>query len=237
MKSTKTLLTVPFFLFGLFFVPTASAQDIDQLDKSIQSINVDLQQKSLELSWKITEDFLTYCSTFNKMINITSDDYLKVLTYEKKPKETAQEEDIYKKAKAALETHMKGYKEYALLDSMRKTANSEASRKDAGAAMSTFYTRLWNEDEKYQELRNKEQITLKQYRIATVRYMLNEYKTMKRVMPTKFIDYTERENILNNNLELRRLSQEIRQLEELQRQTIQNYQKLKYNINTKKAGE
>lgn len=237
MKNTKTFLTVVCCLFGLLSTSRTSAQNIDQLEKSIQSIEVDLQQKTLELSWKVTEEYLTFCNTFNKMINITSDDYLRVLTYEKKPKEIAPEEKSYKKAKATLEAHMKTYKEYASLDSLRKSATSEASRKDAGAAMSTFYTRLWNEDEKYQELRNNEQIALKQYRIAAVRYMLNEYKAMKRVMPTKFIDYAERENILANNPDLRRLSQEVRQLEEMQRQTIRDYQKLKYNIDTDKPKE
>ena len=64
--------------------------------------------------------------------------------------------------------------------------------------------------------------------------MLEESKNKQEVVPNGIIDYKERENILNSNAALNQLSVEIRLLENLQREVLQDYQKLKYHITPSK---
>lgn len=230
MKITQTLFILLGCLLGSLNIVPAHAQSIEQLEKSLHAIETDLQQKSLEYSWRLTDDYLEFCNTFDKLISISSDDYLKVLSYEKKPKEIAPQEQAYEKAKNELEKYLGTYDEYKKIESMGKEVMSEEGRKDLSAAKNNFYNLLWKDDEKYRELRNKDQAELKKYRMAIVRYMLNEYKAKKMVMPTSFINYKDKDNLLSNNTNLKRLSLEIRQLEDLQRQIIRQIQKKKYNI-------
>ena len=103
-------------------------------------------------------------------------------------------------------------------------------RDRASAALSNYYSRRWSDNETYKNLRNKEQKTLRQYRIETVRYALNECKAQQQVMSTQFIDYGDRENILSSDSALRQLSVEIRLLKDLQQETIRKYQQLKYKV-------
>ena len=83
-------------------------------------------------------------------------------------------------------------------------------------------------------MRDKEQKALRSYYIAAARYMLEESKNKQEVVPNGIIDYKERENILNSNAALNQLSVEIRLLENLQREVLQEYQKLKYHITPSK---
>lgn len=230
MKTTKL-----FFLLSICFLSSstvfkASAQTLEQLDNSLQEINKDLQQKQLSHSWLLMEDYLDFCERSGKTISIKSEDYLKVLTYERKPKELKPQENAYLKAKEILEKHMRQYPDYAKADEQRRIARSEIERKDASAALSTVYSRLWNDDKKYQKLRNNEQIALRAYRIATVRYMLKEHEEAQRVMPSGIIGYADKKTLQENNVELRKLSLEISLLQQLQNETLRKYQRIKYQL-------
>lgn len=230
MKTSRLFFLLSIFLVSLGSAFNASAQTLEELDNAIQEINKDLHQKQLFYSWKLMEDYLDFCEHSGKKINIKDENYLNVLTYEKKPKELRAEEYASTKAKENLEKHMKQYPYYMRAKAQRESASSEAERKDASAAMSAAYSRLWNEDKKYQKLRNDEQIALRAYRIATVRYMLKEYEKAQRIMPSGIISYADRTTLQNNNQELRNLSLEIRLLEQLQNETVRKYQRLKYNL-------
>ena len=234
MKNQHVFLILFICFFSLGNISSVSAQEIAKFEKALQNIDSDLQSKQLEYSWLLMESYLTHCTQFNKMINMTKENYLKVLTYEKKPKELQLEEEAYQDAKEKLEKYMRKYDDYVRAENLRKEATTEVARKDASAAISTVYTRLWNEDKKYQEMRNKEQALLKTYRISTVRYMLNEYKSKNLIMPSNIIDYQDRETLLDNNPLLRRLSQEINQLKLLQSQTLRKYQRIKYDLDDSK---
>ncbi|MFV0588932.1 DUF5039 family protein [Bacteroides reticulotermitis] len=230
MKTTKL-----FFLLSICFLSSstvfkASAQTLEQLDNSLQEINKDLQQKQLSHSWLLMEDYLDFCERSGKTISIKSEDYLKVLTYERKPKELKPQENAYLKAKEILEKHMRQYPDYAKADEQRRIARSEIERKNASAALSAVYSRLWNDDKKYQKLRNNEQIALRAYRIATVRYMLKEHEEAQRVMPSGIIGYADKKTLQENNVELRKLSLEISLLQQLQNETLRKYQRIKYQL-------
>lgn len=230
MKTSKLFFLLSLFLASCGTVFNASAQTLEELDNAIQEINKDLHQKQLSYSWKLMEDYLDFCEHSGKTIKIKDESYLNVLTYEKKPKELRAEEYAFTKAKENLEKHLRQYPYYMRAKAQRERARSEAERKDASAAMTAVYSRLWNEDKKFQKLRNNEQIALRAYRIATVRYMLKEYENDQRIIPFGIISYSDKKTLQENNLELRNLSLEIRLLEQLQNETVRKYQKLKYKL-------
>ena len=207
-----------------------SEKQMQQLEESLNNISADLQKKELEFSWLLTERYLNYCDKTNKHINITKDDYLKILTFERKPEDLKVLEDTYENAKKELQELLNSDKEYTRLYTSLKESVNEEARKQASAALSNYYSRRWSDNETYKNLRNKEQKTLRQYRIETVRYALNECKAQQQVMSTRFIDYGDRDNILSSDSALRQLSVEIRLLKDLQQETIRKYQQLKYKV-------
>lgn len=208
-----------------------SEMQMQQLEKSLNNISTDLQKKELEFSWTLTEKYLNYCDKTNRYINITKDDYLKILFFERKPKELKLLEDTYENVKKELQELLNSDKEYTKLYTSLKESSNEEARKQASAALSNYYSRRWSDNETYKNLRDKEQKALRQYRIETVRYALNECKAQQQIMSTRFIDYSDRENILSSDSALRQLSVEIRLLKDLQQETIRKYQQLKYKVN------
>ena len=89
-----------------------SEKQMQQLEESLNNISADLQKKELEFSWLLTERYLNYCDKTNKHINITKDDYLKILTFERKPEDLKVLEDTYENAKKELQELLNSDKEY-----------------------------------------------------------------------------------------------------------------------------
>ena len=92
-----------------------SEKQMQQLEESLNNISADLQKKELEFSWLLTERYLNYCDKTNKHINITKDDYLKILTFERKPEDLKVLEDTYENAKKELQELLNSDKEYTRL--------------------------------------------------------------------------------------------------------------------------
>lgn len=236
MKNAKVMLISICCLLGSSGISICHAQSLEQLDQSLQEIGTDLRQKILKFSWDLTEEYLKYCEDTNGMIDLSSESYLKALTNTLKPKELEPYEKAREKANKEIEDYMMMYykEEYARVDSIRKNVAGEQDRKDADAATSNFRIRLWNKDEKFKKLSNGQEATIKKHRLEAVKYMFNEYKGKGQVMPTSFINHTERQYLLSNNAELKRLSNEINSLEVLVHRITAEYQKLKYNIDVQK---
>lgn len=208
------------------------AQDdkISQMETSLENIRTDLQQKKLEYSWAVMSDFLDYCATTTKLLSPKNEPRLSYIIYELKPKELQAAKKAYETAKDELKKMMNDYPEYVRLDSMyRRTANDD-TRKEISTSMNNFYRRLADENENYRPMRDKEQRALRDYYIAAARYMLEECKKSREVVPDNIMTYAERNMILNSKAELNQLSVEIKLLESLQKQILQEYQKLKYNV-------
>lgn len=231
MKKTAALLLM--LLCNLVWLQ-AQEDRATQLTKSLESIRMDLQQKKLQLSWTLMNEYLDYCSTSNKLISFRDEPKLAYIIFELKPEELKAPKETYETARDELKKMMRNYPEYVQLDSMyRRTAN-EDTRKEINTAMNNFYRRLSDENKDYRPMRDKEQRALRNYYIAAARYMLEESKRKQEVVPSGFMNYRERDNILNSNANLNQLSVEIRLLESLQRKALEEYQKLKYFIDPSK---
>ncbi|MCD8184256.1 MAG: DUF5039 family protein [Bacteroides sp.] len=177
------------------------------------------------------DKYLDFCEKNNRIISINKEPRLSQLAFVTKPKEIEPQREAFEKAKDEVQKLLRAYPEYVSLDSLYKTTADEATRKSIGAARNYFYTRLSEENKDYRPLRDKEQKVLKEHYIAAVRYMLNECKSKQELMPTNIIDYGVQRMILDSNPKLNQLSIEVSILENLQRETIRKYQRLKYNLN------
>ncbi|MCD7899619.1 MAG: DUF5039 family protein [Bacteroides sp.] len=211
-------------------VSFAQAQTADELGKSLQQIGTDLQEKTIKLSWGLTEEYLKYCEASNRNVEISSEEYLGSLVNLEKPKELSSYREAYEKSKAAVENYLMAFPEYIQIDSLRRNIRSEEDRKNANVAMSSFRNWLWNKDDKFKQISNTNSFARRKYYLEAVRYMFKEYKEAGRIMPTSFINFDDRQYLLSNNAELRLLSDEVDQLERLQKRVLSQYQKLKYNI-------
>jgi hypothetical protein len=212
----------------------AQENRIVELEKSLEIIRTDLQQKKLLLNWTLMEKYLDACEASNKLINIRNEPKLTYIIFELKPQELAASKETYETAKDELKKILNTYPEYAQLDSAYRNTAKEEIRKEINVAMNNFYRRLSDENKDYRPMRNKEQKALRNYYIAAARYMLEESKKKQEVAPNGIINYKEREEILNSNAGLNQLSVEIRLLENLQKEALQEYQKLKYHITPSK---
>ncbi|WP_294612174.1 DUF5039 family protein [uncultured Bacteroides sp.] len=231
MRKINTLL-----LLLLCNIVCLQAQEnrIVELEKSLEIMRTDLQQKKLLFSWTLMEKYLDACSASNKLVNIKNEPKLTYIIFELKPQELAASKEAYETAKDELKKMLNTYSEYTQLDSAYRNTAKEETRKEINVAMNNFYRRLSDENKDYRPMRDKEQKALRSYYIAAARYMLEESKNKQEVVPNGIIDYKERENILNSNAALNQLSVEIRLLENLQREVLQEYQKLKYHITPSK---
>lgn len=215
----------------------AQENRIVELEKSLEIIRTDLQQKKLLFNWTLMEKYLDACEASNKLINIRNEPKLTYIIFELKPQELAASKEAYETAKDELKKMLNTYPEHAQLDSAYRNTAKEEIRKEINVAMNNFYRRLSDENKDYRPMRNKEQKALRNYYIAAARYMLEESKKKQEVAPNGIINYKEREEILNSNASLNQLSVEIRLLENLQKEALQEYQKLKYHITPSKYGK
>ena len=83
-------------------------------------------------------------------------------------------------------------------------------------------------------MRNKSRRHSETTIIAAARYMLEESKKKQEVAPNGIINYKEREEILNSNASLKSIIRRNQTTGKLQKEALQEYQKLKYHITPSK---
>lgn len=86
MKKIRSLL-----LLLLCNIVCLQAQEnrIVELEKSLEIIRTDLQQKKLLFNWTLMEKYLDACEASNKLINIRNEPKLTYIIFELKPQELA----------------------------------------------------------------------------------------------------------------------------------------------------
>ena len=165
----------------------AQENRIAELEKSLEVMRTDLQQKKLLFSWTLMEKYLDACSASNKLVNIKNEPKLTYIIFELKPQELAASKEAYETAKDELKKMLNTYPEYAQLDSAYRNTAKEETRKEINVAMNNFYRRLSDENKDYRPMRDKEQKALRSYYIAAARYMLEESKNKQEVVPNGII--------------------------------------------------
>ena len=191
--------------------------EIAQLENALTSIQTDLQEKTLQYNWEITEKYIEYCKKLYKLTNFNREPRL------------IQQRLAYEKAKKELEALLTSYPEYITLDSLYKRAINTEQKKDRKVALDGFYQRIYNEDKAYRPLLEKKRKAFKEHYIACASYLLDECKRNQEVVP-EIYDYKTARILKETDPKLHQLSIEISTLESLQRETIRKYQKLKYKL-------
>ena len=203
--------------------------EIAQLENALANIQTDLQEKTLQYNWEITEKYIEYCKKLYKITNFNQEPRLVQLATTIKPEELEPQRLAYEKTKKEVETLLKSYPEYITLDSLYKRATNTEQKKDRKVALDGFYQRIYNEDKAYRPILEKRRKTLKEHYIACASYLLNECKRNGEIVP-EIYDYKTARILKETDPKLHQLSIEISTLESLQRETIRKYQKLKYKL-------
>ena len=129
--------------------------EIAQLENALTSIQTDLQEKTLQYNWEITEKYIEYCKKLYKITNFNREPRLIQLATTIKPEELEPQRLAYEKAKKELEALLTSYPEYITLDSLYKRAINTEQKKDRKVALDGFYQRIYNEDKTYRPLLEK----------------------------------------------------------------------------------
>ena len=124
----------------------AQENRIVELEKSLEIIRTDLQQKKLLFNWTLMEKYLDACEASNKLINIRNEPKLTYIIFELKPQELSASKETYETAKDELKKILNTYPEYAQLDSAYRNTAKEEIRKEINVAMNNFYRRLSDEN-------------------------------------------------------------------------------------------
>ena len=196
--------------------------EIAQLENALTSIQTDLQEKTLQYNWEITEKYIEYCKKLYKITNFNREPRLIQLATTIKPEELEPQRLAYEKAKKELEALLTSYPEYITLDSLYKRAINTKQKKDRKVALDGFY-------QAYRPLLEKKRKAFKEHYIACASYLLDECKRNQEVVP-EIYDYKTARILKETDPKLHQLSIEISTLESLQRETIRKYQRLKYNL-------
>ena len=77
--------------------------EIAQLENALTSIQTDLQEKTLQYNWEITEKYIEYCKKLYKITNFNREPRLIQLATTIKPEELEPQRLAYEKAKKELE--------------------------------------------------------------------------------------------------------------------------------------
>lgn len=86
--------------------------EIAQLENAQTSIQTDLQEKTLQYNWEITEKYIEYCKKLYKITNFNREPRLIQLATTIKPEELEPQRLAYEKAKKELEALLTSYPEY-----------------------------------------------------------------------------------------------------------------------------
>lgn len=105
--------------------------EIAQLENALANIQTDLQEKTLQYNWEITEKYIEYCKKLYKITNFNREPRLVQLATTIKPEELEPQRLAYEKAKKELEALLTSYPEYITLDSLYKRATNTEQKKTA----------------------------------------------------------------------------------------------------------
>ena len=97
--------------------------EIAQLENALANIQTDLQEKTLQYNWEITEKYIEYCKKLYKITNFNQEPRLVQLATTIKPEELEPQRLAYEKTKKEVETLLKSYPEYITLDSLYKMSS------------------------------------------------------------------------------------------------------------------
>ncbi len=104
--------------------------EIAQLENALTSIQTDLQEKTLQYNWEITEKYIEYCKKLYKITNFNREPRLIQLATTIKTGRTGTSEISLQRLKKELEALLTSYPEYITLDSLYKRAiNTEAEKR------------------------------------------------------------------------------------------------------------
>lgn len=243
----KTLILSLMLLAAAFIQPahaqkpsdkeTQEAGELARLEKSLENINADLQEKKLEYSWKMAEAYMEYCKGLTSIEGTNLEPRLTQLATVLKPQELEPLRLAYEKANKELYARLDTYPEYVLLDSLSKKSLDTETRNNARMALKEFYKEIYNEDAQYKELLLKKKSALKEHYIACVAYLLDESKRDNTLMPEKVVPNNVKRELKESDVSLQQLTMEINNLENLQRQAIRKCQQLKYGISNRELEE
>lgn len=104
------------FLFCNIMWLYAQNDKIAQMETSLEKIRKNLQQKKLEYSWTLMNEFLDYCGTTTKLLSPKSEPRLPYIIYELKPKELKAPKEAYESARDELKKMLSNYPEHTRLD-------------------------------------------------------------------------------------------------------------------------
>lgn len=204
-------------------------EEIARLESTLANIRNDLQEKKLQYSWMSTEKYIEYCQKLSKITNYNKEPLLEQLATTVRPQELEPLRLAYEDADKKMKQLLESYPEYVTLDSLYKRAETAEQKKDRKVALDGFYQRIYKEDAAYRPLLEKKRKAFKEHYIACTAYLLNECKSKREIVPNLY--YSTTRNLLEaSHPELRQLSIEVSTLENLQREIILKYQRLKYNI-------
>ena len=78
--------------------------EIAQLENALANIQTDLQEKTLQYNWEITEKYIEYCKKLYKITNFNQEPRLVQLATTIKPEELEPQRLAYEKTKKEVET-------------------------------------------------------------------------------------------------------------------------------------
>lgn len=203
--------------------------EIALLENALTNIQADLQEKTLQYNWELTEKYIEYCKKLSRITNFNQEPRLVQLATTIKPQELEPLRLAYEETKKEFDALLESYPEYITLDSLYKRAITTEQKKDRKVALDSFYQRIYKEDKAYRPLLEKRRKAIKEHYIACAYYLLNECKKNREIVPEIYNYKTER-ILKETNPDLQQLSIEISTLSGLQRETTRKYQRLKYNL-------
>lgn len=201
-----------------------------QWEKKLEKIRNDLQEKKLQYSWQLTENYMAYCEKLSQINNINREPRVTQLVTNVRPQELEPLRLAYETASKELDAYLHTFPEYVTLDSLSKRSPDETISKNAEASLKEFYKQIYKEDQTYVELLLKRRLAIKKHYIAAVDYLLKECKRDKTVMPDALIPYNIEKQLRDSDMYLQQLYLEIQSLQKLQNEAIREYQQLKYGI-------
>lgn len=204
-----------------------------QWEKKLENIRNDLQEKKLQYSWQLTENYMAYCRKLSQINDINREPRLTQLATSIRPQELEPLRLAHETASKELDVYLHTFPEYVTLDSLSKKSPDETISKNAEASLKVFYKQIYKEDTTYVELLLKRRLALKKHYIAAVDYLLKECKRDKTVMPDALIPYNIEKQLRDSDMFLQQLYLEIQNLQKLQNEAIREYQQLKYGIQSK----
>lgn len=219
------------FLLGFGNLQTASAQDLQTMEKNLTAISDELNQKSKEFSWQLLSAYADYCEDNVKYISWNDLSSLQDIVEFERPASLESYRLASEARKKELQEFLNTYEEYKFLKKKQSEALSKEAKDENSAAFSAFWKKLREEKgNPYKDLYRAERKTVCKYRAEAVRYLIDQYKKKNQPVPTTFIKYQDRTYLLQKGSKLELLQKQISTLEDVQRELVRNITRTKYGL-------